>query len=70
MLLRLPELRDFAARYTDAWCSQDLESVAAFFWPDGSVRVSEWSSSGQAERGCPSDAVVHDRILGSFGDDE
>jgi hypothetical protein len=41
MLLRLAELSDFAARYTAAWCSQDPESVAAFFYPDGSVYVNE-----------------------------
>jgi ornithine cyclodeaminase/alanine dehydrogenase-like protein (mu-crystallin family) len=38
---RLPELRDFAARYTLAWCSQNPESVAAFFSPDGSLRVND-----------------------------
>jgi steroid delta-isomerase-like uncharacterized protein len=38
---QLPELRDFAARYTAAWCSQDPESVAAFFSPDGSLRVND-----------------------------
>ena len=32
-------LRDFARRYTDAWCSQDPASVAAFFAPHGSLRV-------------------------------
>src|SRR5215467_10411470 len=38
---RLPELRDFAAHYTAAWCSQNPESVAAFFSPDGSLRVND-----------------------------
>jgi hypothetical protein len=38
---RLPELRDFAAHYTAAWCSQNPESVAAFFSPDASLRVNE-----------------------------
>src|SRR5215467_8243011 len=32
-------LRDFARRYTEAWCSQDPARVAAFFAPDGSLRV-------------------------------
>ena len=41
MLLRLPEVRNFAARYTAAWCSQNPESVAAFFSPDGSLRVND-----------------------------
>jgi SnoaL-like polyketide cyclase len=38
---RLPELRDFAAHYTAAWCSQNPESVAEFFSPDGSLRVND-----------------------------
>jgi uncharacterized protein (TIGR02246 family) len=33
------QLKDFAERYTDAWCSQDPAGVAAFFAPDGSLRV-------------------------------
>jgi len=38
---KLPELRDFAAHYTPGWCSQSPERVAAFFSPDGSLRVSD-----------------------------
>jgi SnoaL-like polyketide cyclase len=34
-------LRDFASRYTEAWCSQDPGRVAAFFAPDGSLRVND-----------------------------
>jgi hypothetical protein len=34
-------LRDFAKRYTAAWCSQDAASVAAFFAPSGSLRVND-----------------------------
>src|ERR1051325_2585299 len=33
------ELRDFAARYTAAWCSQDAASVAACYAPEGSLTV-------------------------------
>jgi predicted ester cyclase len=33
------KLRDFAARYTAAWCSQDPTSVAAFYSPGGSLTV-------------------------------
>ncbi len=33
------KLRDFAARYTAAWCSHDPASVAAFFSPDASLTV-------------------------------
>jgi len=32
-------LREFAARYTAAWCSQDAASVAAFFAPNGSLAI-------------------------------
>jgi hypothetical protein len=33
------QLREFAARYTAAWCSQDPASVAAFFAPGGALTV-------------------------------
>ncbi len=36
---RLALLRDFAARYTAAWCSQNAASVAAFFSPTGSLAI-------------------------------
>jgi len=32
-------LRDFARRYTAAWCSQDAASVASFYSPNGSLSV-------------------------------
>jgi predicted ester cyclase len=35
----LAQLRDFAARYTAAWCSQDPASVAEFYLPAGSLTV-------------------------------
>jgi hypothetical protein len=38
---RLPELTNFAKRYTEAWCSQSAASVAAFFSPNGSLKVNE-----------------------------
>ena len=41
MLPPLPELRDFAGRYTAAWCSGNPASVAAFFSSDGSLRVND-----------------------------
>ena len=34
-------LRDFARRYAAAWCSKAPASVAAFFAPDGSLRVND-----------------------------
>lgn len=39
MHLDLPKLRDFAGRYTAAWCSQDAASVAEFYSPEGSLIV-------------------------------
>jgi SnoaL-like polyketide cyclase/Rhodanese-like domain len=35
------QLRDFAGRYTAAWCSQDPARVASFFSPDGSLKVND-----------------------------
>ena len=36
---RMIKLREFARRYTAAWCSQDAASVAAFFAPGGSLTI-------------------------------
>jgi len=35
------QLREFAQRYTAAWCSQDPARVAAFFSQDGSLIVNQ-----------------------------
>ena len=35
------KLRDFALRYTAAWCSRDAASVAAFFSPDSSLSIND-----------------------------
>lgn len=35
----LAQLREFAARYTAAWCSQDAARVATFFSPGGSLAI-------------------------------
>ena len=37
--LEMPALRDFATRYTAAWCSGDAASVAAFYSPHGSLTI-------------------------------
>jgi len=37
----LTELTKFATRYAKAWCSQDPESVAAFFAENGSLSVND-----------------------------
>lgn len=39
MSLTHPELFDFAARYTSAWCSQNPQRVAEFFTPTGSLTI-------------------------------
>jgi uncharacterized protein (TIGR02246 family) len=36
-------MREFAARYTAAWCSQNAASVAAFFAPDGALTINDGS---------------------------
>jgi hypothetical protein len=35
------QLREFAERYTAAWCSQDAARVAQFFAPNGSLKVND-----------------------------
>ena len=42
----LTRLRDMAARYTAAWCSQDPARVAAFFAPGGSLRINDAAPRG------------------------
>jgi uncharacterized protein (TIGR02246 family) len=39
------ELRDFATRYTAAWCSRRAPSVAAFFAEDGSLTINDGAPS-------------------------
>jgi uncharacterized protein (TIGR02246 family) len=35
------QLREFARRYTDAWCSQDPARVAENYAPDGSLTIND-----------------------------
>jgi len=35
----LTDLKEFAKRYANAWCSQDPEKVAAFFAENGSISI-------------------------------
>ena len=37
----LAKITTFAKRYAEAWCSQNPESVAAFFAENGSLRVND-----------------------------
>ncbi len=39
------KLREFAAKYTAAWCSQDAASVASFFAENGSLKINEGAPS-------------------------
>jgi hypothetical protein len=41
----MTELKEFAQRYAKAWCSQNSESVAAFFAENGSLSVNDGSSA-------------------------
>jgi hypothetical protein len=40
-VIDLNEMRDFATRYTAAWCSQDAARVASFFAKDGSLKIND-----------------------------
>jgi len=35
------QLREFARRYTEAWCSQDPARVAENYAPDGSLTIND-----------------------------
>jgi hypothetical protein len=37
--MNIEKLREFAARYTAAWCSQRAASVASFFTENGSLKI-------------------------------
>ena len=37
----IDELKEFATRYTAAWCSQDAASVSTFFAEEGSLAVND-----------------------------
>jgi steroid delta-isomerase-like uncharacterized protein len=38
-------LKEFATRYTAAWCSQEAASVASFFAENGSLKINEGKPS-------------------------
>ena len=38
-------MKDFATRYTAAWCSQNAPSVAGFFAKDGSLKINDGNPS-------------------------
>jgi len=41
MATTLDQLRNFATRYTAAWCRGNPEAVAAFFSPNGSLKIND-----------------------------
>jgi len=57
-------LRDFAARYTAAWCSQDPARVASFFAVNGSLRIND----GVPSVGRPAITVSAQSFMTDFPD--
>jgi hypothetical protein len=45
MTATLDLLRKFATHYTAAWCSGNPESVAAFYAPNGSLKINDGQTS-------------------------
>jgi uncharacterized protein (TIGR02246 family) len=43
--LNLEDLKEFATKYTAAWCSHDAARVATFFAENGSLKINEGSPS-------------------------
>ena len=68
MLLGLLELRDFAKRYTAAWCSRRPESVAAFFSQEGSLSVNDYPPA-LGQNGLPRSFMAHFPDLSVVVDD-
>jgi uncharacterized protein (TIGR02246 family) len=63
----LAELTTFAKRYAEAWCSQNPESVAAFFAENGSLSVNDGppavgrAAIAEVARGFMTDLSRHSR---------
>jgi uncharacterized protein (TIGR02246 family) len=58
------QLRDLATRYTAAWCRKDPASMAAFYSPDGSLRV----NGGTAAVGRSAIGKIADGFMTAFPD--
>jgi nuclear transport factor 2 (NTF2) superfamily protein len=62
------ELRKFAQRYAEAWCSHDPEKVAAFYAKGGSISVNRGPSTPIADvargffRDFPDTVVTFDKL--------
>ena len=60
----LAEIKQFAQRYADAWCSRDPEKVAAFFAENGSLSVND----GPRAAGCAAIAKEAESFMRTFPD--
>lgn len=63
-MLDQKRIRDFAERYTVAWCSQNAASVAAFYTLHGTLRV----NSGSVAMGRTAIAAVAQSFMNVFPD--
>ena len=55
-------LKEFATRYTAAWCSQNAASVASFFAEDGSLTINDGTPLRRAGGDYDSGTGIHDRL--------
>jgi uncharacterized protein (TIGR02246 family) len=71
-------IRDFATRYTSAWCSQNPSQVASFFAEDGSLSINAAApsvgrtaiaASAQGFMSAFPDMIVHMDAIESHGAD-
>ena len=60
----MSSLKDFATRYTQAWCSQNPQSVASFFSSDGSLTI----NNGQPSVGRDAITVAAQSFMTAFPD--
>ena len=58
------QLREFATRYTAAWCSQNPVSVAAFYAEDGALEIND----GVASVGRPAITTAAQEFMTAFPD--
>ena len=60
----LADLKTFARRYAEAWCSQNPESVAAFFAENGSLTVKRRTARRWTSGDYQGSARLHARFSG------
>ena len=59
-----PSVRDFAQRYTAAWCSRDAARVATFYSPHGSLTI----NGGPPAQGRDAIAQAAQEFMAAFPD--